>query len=215
MNDEPKIFCIGFQKTGTSSLGKALEILGYRVCGYQQFRDLAAVPVDDLGDRIQERATDLITQYDAFKDTPWPVLYQLCDRIYPGSKFIHVMRNEDSWIKSVVSDFGCYPNSVHTWIYGESAPLGNEDAYLKRYTKHNQEVMEYFSGRSTDYLRLDLNSGEVNWENICRFLDKETPEIPWPHVNTAKDKARRMLLQRIRGKLNSFFGFPRKGGGVR
>lgn len=28
-----KIFCIGFHKTGTKSLGTALDILGYRVCG--------------------------------------------------------------------------------------------------------------------------------------------------------------------------------------
>ncbi|MYB38984.1 MAG: hypothetical protein F4Y26_16695 [Gammaproteobacteria bacterium] len=30
---EPKVFEIGFDKTGTKSLGAALGILGYRVCG--------------------------------------------------------------------------------------------------------------------------------------------------------------------------------------
>jgi hypothetical protein len=27
-----KVFCIGFQKTGTSSLAKALQVVGLRVC---------------------------------------------------------------------------------------------------------------------------------------------------------------------------------------
>ncbi len=47
-----KIFCIGFQKTGTTSLGRALELLGYRVCG----------PIGVTNPQIQDKALEWALQ---------------------------------------------------------------------------------------------------------------------------------------------------------
>jgi Sulfotransferase domain len=164
-----KVFCVGFQKTGTSSLGKALEILGYRVGSYWDFRDYAKV--SDLSmDMLQHRAFELAEQYDACKDTPWPILYKELDKRYPNSKFILIIRNTDSWIKSVVSDFGEYDNAIHALVYGVGHPVGHEPIWIERYEKHNAEVQDYFKDRPNDLLILNLNKGEVGWEkNLSLF----------------------------------------------
>jgi Sulfotransferase domain len=200
-----KVFCVGFQKTGTTSLGRALEVLGYTVCGYQQFRDLAHVPTAHVGQLVRERALTLLRDYSAFADTPWPVLYDACDRASPGSRFIHVIRDEDRWIQSVVDDFGEFDNSVHEWIYGHGHPKGNESAYIERYREHNQKVAHYFRGKSRQYVLLNLDRGQVNWDGVCSFLDIDTPKVPWPHLNSQVSKSRKMLVQRLKSRVRALF----------
>lgn len=190
-----KVIGVGFQKTGTSSLGLALEKLGYRVASYDQFRGLLDVAPADMGPAIRNRAQELLEHYDAFKDTPWPILFRELDEWLPGAKFILVTRDADRWIRSVVTDFGGHPNPMHEYIYGVGAPLGNEEAFVRRYEAHNAEVIEHFKHRPGDFLHLHLDRGEVRWEAICRFLGHPVPDIPWPHANTAKDK--RWLMRRM------------------
>ncbi len=196
----PKVFCLGFQKSGTSSLGIALSRLGYRVAGYWQFRDLSLrseVSMDDL----LIRAKSLVGEFDAFKDTPWPVLYRQLDALYPHSKFIHIVRNPKRWIASAVGDFKASPNPIHQTIYGSAFPAGNETAWIDRYERHNAEVVEYFYGRPADFISLNLEQGEVTWEAICSFLGHPVPNEPWPHANTARQKHWKMKWSRLLSRL--------------
>lgn len=202
---EPKVVCLGFQKTGTSSLGLALEKLGYHPASYTQFRDLIELDTQDIEKSIKERARSLLDKYDAFKDTPWPILYREMDEWLPGSKFILITRDEDRWINSVVHDFGSFENPIHQYIYGAGAPVGNEEIYRERYRKHNAEVREYFKDRPSDFIHLHLDRGEVNWENVCKFLDHPVPQTSWPHANTVKQKRRLMFRLKLADKLKQVF----------
>ena len=83
-----KVFCIGFQKTGTVSAGRALAALGYRVCDARY--DLIE-PVRN-GDLDAVRA--VADQYDAVRDNPWPLLFRELDRMYPKAKFILTLRDD-------------------------------------------------------------------------------------------------------------------------
>lgn len=197
---ETKVFCIGFQKTGTSSLGIALDRLGYRVCGYWDFRDMAQNAGLTMGG-LQSRAFQLADRYDAFKDTPWPIFYRELDQRYPGSKFIHVVRDTEKWIRSATADFADHPNMIHRLIYGCDFPAGNERVWVERYEKHNRDVKAYFSDRPDCILSLSLDRGEVNWTTVCGFLGKSVPDAPWPHANTIRDKKRRMFLGKVLQKL--------------
>lgn len=204
--ENKKVFCVGFQKTGTTSLGMALELLGYRVCGYHPFRDLTKEPVEGMDEKILSRARQLLPEHDVFKDSPWPLLYEMCDRECPGSKFIHVTRDDDAWIRSVVRDFGDYPSTIRSWIYGPGAPVGNEGTYLERYRRHNDEVRTYFEGREDQFISLHLDRGEVTWSNICSFLQRPVPDLPWPHANTAASKRRLKLRTRVLSRVRRLFG---------
>ena len=105
-----KIFCIGFQKTGTKSLGIALNVLGYRVCGLVGTKD------PDIAKNGLPLIHSLIPSYEAFRDNPWPLFYEDLDRWYPGSRFIFTVRSPDAWIDSAVAHFGDHATRMRYYI---------------------------------------------------------------------------------------------------
>ncbi len=66
---KPKVFGIGFQKTGTTTLGVIFDRLGYRTAGYHQFRNLAARESVTM-EEIEAQALGIAADHDAAKDTP-------------------------------------------------------------------------------------------------------------------------------------------------
>ncbi len=170
-----KVFCIGFHRTGTSSLGRALGILGYSVTGPNRTQD------PDISTNALPMALALSERYDAFQDNPWPLLYREMDRHWPGSKFVLTIRPPEEWIRSVLSQFGSRSTPMRQWIYGAGSPVGNEDVYLARYARHNSEVHDYFRGRECDLRTLDITSGG-GWGELCGFLGHDEPDCAFPHV---------------------------------
>ena len=183
---ESKIFCIGYHKTGTTSLGSALKKLGYRVCGCLN-RYLKEVEESKFEEEIYTLVFDMVNQYDAFQDNPWPILYKELDEKYPNSKFIFTIRDSDSWIKSQVKNFGYFETQMRKWIYGIGCPKGNEKIYIKKYNDHHKDVVNYFKNRPDDLLILDLTKGD-GWNKLCTFLKKDIPNIPFPHANKTRFK---------------------------
>jgi hypothetical protein len=177
---KPKVFCIGFHKTGTTTLEVALKKLGYRVTGSFGTKD------PEIAGKVHELAYAMVDQYDAFEDNPWPILYKKLDERFPGSKFILTRRPAEAWIRSQVKDFASTETPMRRWIYGENAgcPEGNEDVYIARYERHNREVLEYFNERPDDLLIFDL-PGDAGWDKLCAFLGQEVPNEPFPHANKA------------------------------
>lgn len=191
----PKVFGIGFQKTGTTTLGVIFDRLGYRTAGYYQFRHLKGREGLTLAE-IEAEALAMAPGYDAFKDTPWPVLYRSLDRAFPGSKFIHVTRDPQAWIDSAVKDFAAWPNALHQAIYGVPCPKGHEAVWLERYERHNREVRDYFADRPEDCLFLRLEEG-VTFEAVCDFLDEERVGQGAPRANTRLRKRLKMAWWRL------------------
>jgi hypothetical protein len=90
----PKVFCIGFQKTGKTSLESALKVLGYRVTSVFG-RDL---PIETLRRDYVRIGLQIARDYDAVQDMPWPQMYRELDATFPGSKFILTWREPDRWL---------------------------------------------------------------------------------------------------------------------
>jgi len=173
---EIKVFGIGFHKTGTTTLELVLKKLGYKVLGCKV--SLA----QKLFDKQYDDVLSLTEDFDALQDNPWPLLYKELDQKYPNSKFILTIRDEQKWISSVVNHFGKNHTDMREWIYGVGFPEGNEDIFLKRYKKHNQEVLKYFKNRHEDLLVVNWESGD-SWNEICNFLNETIPNRPFPHAN--------------------------------
>jgi len=183
-----KVFGVGFHKTGTSSLGRALRRLGYRVCGP------VGVSRNDISSVAKRLAFEKIEEYDAFQDNPWPVLYKELDEHCEKSKFILTIREREEWIESIVSHFGGTSTPMRKWIYGEGDPLGNEKIYLDEYRSHNKKVKEYFQGRPGDLLTLRVTDGE-GWDKLCSFLDHPVPGDPFPHHRSVASRRLGKLYQ--------------------
>jgi hypothetical protein len=167
MNPREKIFCIGLHKTGTTALLQAFLRLGIRTC-------------DGLaGASVSERAAfatssdpkiwlgDLIDDFQAFEDVPWPFLFKDLYEAYPDSYFILTTRSPESWIKSCIAHFGTASDPVHEWIYGRGmgAPVGNEAAWISRFNRHNEEVIRFFKARPQSrflHIKIDDNTPPVS-----------------------------------------------------
>ncbi len=194
-----KVFGVGFQKTGTTSLGTILDKLGYHTLSYWEFRHLADRDTLDWAE-VTALALQLAAEADAAKDTPWPLLYKELDTAFPGSKFIHVTRNTETWLKSAVSDFQDYPNAIHRLIYGSDGPLGYEGIWVDRYEGHNAAVAAYFKNRPENYLHICLEDG-VTFEKVCNFLDEPLVGTGAPKANTKSKKQLKMFWQKLKERV--------------
>lgn len=176
--NKPRVICIGWHKTGTSTLGTALLRLGYSVLGCR----LDAYHLLNVGD--VEAALEIADPFDAVQDVPWAAMYQEFDARFPGSKFILTVREEGSWLRSASRHFGDLPIPMHGWLYGEPSLVGNEELYLARYRQHNDDVRSYFDARRDDLLIMDLAAGD-EWKKLCAFLNEPVPNVRFPIENAA------------------------------
>lgn len=188
-----KVFGIGFHKTGTTSLGLALEHFGYRVChGAVPLREALGhrLMMHLLDDRHLEPIMRVARHYDAFEDNPWFVLYRELDRRFPGSKFILTIRDEARWLDSACRYFGPTRSDLRRWIYGDASPLGNEQRWAERYRSHNDAVTSYFSARPDDLLVVDWEHGD-GWNELAAFLGRTPPSaLPFPHSTKPRQSIR-------------------------
>jgi hypothetical protein len=196
-----RIICVGFQRTGTTSLKRALEILGYRVGGN---KSRLLLPI------LQNRwntVLRVLNRYDAVEDNPWAVIYRPIDRLVPGCKFILTYRDPESWFGSVERYFRL-PRArppMHEWIYGRGMGLiaAEKENSLAIYKKHITGVRDYFRDRPDDLLVMDISKGG-EWEPLCRFLGRDVPDVPFPHRRDSSRKRKK------RNRLHRWFRRTRK-----
>lgn len=96
-----KIFNIGYNKTGTTSMEYIFQKLGY-LCPNQQEQEARIVKQMYLGNF--KPLIEFVDKYDAFQDMPFSqeVVYSQVDALFPNSKFILTIRDKDSWYDSLV-----------------------------------------------------------------------------------------------------------------
>ncbi|MFN2261928.1 MAG: sulfotransferase family protein [Psychroflexus sp.] len=207
MTSDSKIFCIGLNKTGTSSLHEAFKILGFKSVHF----------IDDDGQNIKDIMEDNfhnnedilkgISHYDAFSD--WDrdetshLIFKAFDQQYPNSKFILNTRDLDSWLNSRENHVRRNQNSFRP----KSAWLEiDRDAWATHYRRHHEAVYEYFRGRESDLLIFDVTKGD-SWDKLCDFLELEPPRLSFPQANIFSNdlsvfqKLKRKLIQLIKNYL--------------
>lgn len=184
----PFIFGIGLSKTATTSLAAALEYLGYPASHWNYPRELLRY---DNG-KLRVNPNKLLVSFRAYADTPISRTYRLLDKTFPGSKFILTVREEKSWFKSFSNWMGsegrnhCEPGLtefLHNDLYGSSVP--EKEINISSFQHFNKTAIQYFSSRPSDFLVMNIIEGD-GWEKLCCFLDKPTPEIPFPKTNISE-----------------------------
>lgn len=174
-----KVVGIGLQKTGTSSLSWALDLLGVRCLHAPLEYRKAAREADG------EFPEALLSTYDAFCDDPFFFIYKELDRKYPGSKFIWTVRELGPWLESIrkhVERNRNNPNYEGPWLEYD------EKRETERYQRHAEEVREYFKNREDDIAVVDITAGD-GWDKICPLLGINVPRIEFPHKNKHKDSS--------------------------
>ena len=215
-----KIFCIGFYKTGTTTLFEALKVLGYRTVNgdkpgsYPGADDGATLLRQiDAGD-FRLRTFDL---FDAFTDNPYFTIWRQIHAQFPDARYILTVRDEERWIESCVR---FYANRrirpMRVWMFGPHAdPARSEQsrqAWIDAYRAHNAAVREHFVGSPPGrFLELDLVRNP-RWDELCTFLGQPIPSTPLPHANpTTRDAPWRRPWRALRRALGAELSAPGEG----
>lgn len=171
-----KVFCVGFQKTGTTSLGYALHLLGYRVAGSSHINRTRQV------DEVRADALERATRFDAFQDMPWCLFFREFDAAWPDARFILTTRDPERWYGSLHKHFCDIGLSMlERQVYGTS-DLDDKDRIVAVYRAHIDAVRAHFADRPGKLLEIDLTAG-AGWDPICDFLGKRAPRRPFPRLN--------------------------------
>lgn len=196
MTDRPKVFCIGFHKTGTTSLFAALTTLGYRVCGTIGHKWTA----DELAENGAQACINQMKDFDAAEDMPWPHFFRELDAAYPGSKFILTLRESEAWYRSIDNHFGHQATELNAFTYGRDYARARDykDHWIATYNAHICAVRDYFKERHDDLLEMTLANGD-GWEKLCPFLGDPVPAEAFPVKNTRQ--ARHSIAYRLKRKL--------------
>ena len=200
MTSKKKVFGIGLNKTGTTTLGECLRTLGYDHVGTR--RDLLA----DYREGRMDRIFEITDAHNAFEDWPWPLPYrEFYERYGDEARFVLTLRRSpEAWLKSLKKHSLITPLNGHcrTLAYGYDYPFGYEAEYLEAYERHNREVVEFFKsvGAENALITLCWEHGH-GWQELCDFLGEPLPEAAFPHANPSTPLtyfSRRQLRNRLR-----------------
>jgi hypothetical protein len=151
----PKVFAIGFNKSGTTSLHTlfmSMKLISYHGTAWRDCADM-----------------NLLRTYDCFSDDMPKDLPKL-DKTFPGSRFILQVRDLRSWI---------YSRLAHIERERAQGVYGGPDWDLTEYAirawivkRHNYHlfVLSYFQHRPDDLLLVNFIRDEDAAQKVCVFL---------------------------------------------
>ena len=164
-----KILGIGLSRTGTSSLARALGLLGYSVVHFPT--------------RLEQ-----VARHDAAADITVAYTFPQLDQRFPGSRFVLTVRDQASWLRSCerfwqvrsAERISPFIRQVRKRVYGG---VGfDADRFSRAWDGHMERIDAHFRNRQQDHLVVDICAGD-GWESLCPFLGKPVPEMPFPHRN--------------------------------
>lgn len=200
----PKVFVIGFNKTGTTTMKRALGEMGYMVASESEAKPL----FHDWVKRDFKPIVRFCRFAEAFQDSPFsfPYTFIALDQAYPGSKFILTVRADDQqWYNSItkfhsrlwgsgdgypptkeqlqvaVNSYMGRPWDVNRALFGspEDDPY-NEMALKDFYNRYNLTAVEYFRDRPDDLLVINV-AEKGAYQKFADFLGVKSTarEFPW------------------------------------
>jgi hypothetical protein len=179
-SDRPKVFGIGLNKTGTSSLHEALTLLGYNSFHHGGPETTALIR------RAVEESKPVLhyldPRWEAFSDTAITHYYHLADVQYPGSRFVLTVRDLDEWLESRRRHVEKNQQKKAAGLYHNNFLEVDIEGWSAEYRRHYGGVRSYFANRPGDLLVFDVVGGE-GWEPLCEFLGDAVPEKPFPRKN--------------------------------
>ena len=176
-----KVFGIGLNKTGTSSLKIALRRLGFNHCRRQG--RLAHAYFEQDWPTLFEVSDAL----ESFEDWPWPLMYrELFERYGDSARFVLTTRKTpEIWVESLKKHARVTRSSgiIRKNVYGYRYPHGVEAAHMAFYEKHNAEVRAFFAEHAPHLLLEVCWENGDGWAELCKFLDEPLRKTRFPHAN--------------------------------
>lgn len=163
-----KIFCIGLPKTGTHSILRALNLLGFKTKHYSK--------------HIYK---DIKKGYNTFAENECVYKYKELYKKFPFAKFIMTTRELDKWLLSIKNHFenkNPHPKNSTKKIRKRTLGTWNyqRDLLIDKYKSHHTHVRSFF-GNNDNFIEFKI--GNDGWKKLCDFLQKDIPQQSFPHKN--------------------------------
>lgn len=198
-----KIFCIGCNKTGTTSLAEVMKAMGFHAAPQARAERLLK---NYINNDIEKIISFVRRHGSFFQDVPFslPKIYKNINESFPNSKFILTVRDSsDVWYNSICKFhsklFGegniptkellmnanyIYKGALWDFmkVYGglDNAPYDKE-SLKKFYNKHNEDVISYFKEKPNKLLVVNLKDSDAI-SRLIDFIDVSDfglDEMPW------------------------------------
>ena len=204
LGTKTKVFCIGRNKTGTTSLKAYLEQCGF----YFGDQRTAELMVEEYAAKNWSPILSYCKSAQAFQDAPfsWPDTWKQLVKVYPNAKYILTYRDPESWYRSILgfhsklfsSQAGHAPsaedlkNAVYrykgfmwdanraVWNTPAQDPY-NKEIMIANYIKHNEEIRDYFKD-SSNFIEINL-ANSADFIKLNRFLGIKSTADSFPHLN--------------------------------
>jgi hypothetical protein len=192
----------GFGRTGTASLKRALEILGFGPCHHMEEVLPDPAQAEHWIALVEGWPVDWDAAFAGFRsqvDWPGAHAWQALAAHYPEAKVVLSVRPEESWWRSYADTIGKVlmgppppdaPPYRRTLIAAVRRMIGEQTfggapddkalgiAALRRRTEEVRAAIP-----ADRLLVFDVSEG---WDPLCRFLGVPRPEGPFPRVNSTE-----------------------------
>lgn len=178
----PKVFAIGFNKCGTTSLTHLFRSAGHRSIhngtknsngkivrlAEQMFLNRAA------GNKLLRGMDNAVFYSDMESvNSTWCLnaitLFRDLDKHYPGSKFILNLREKEKWLRSRANFRDGQYLEVSCRAHGLQDSGEMRKFWASEWDSHLEAVRNYFSDRKDDFLEFDIEGGDI--DEFCDFFD--------------------------------------------
>ena len=216
-----KIICAGVLKTGTKSIAKALQHLGFTVFDWEeQMFDFLDHWVDVFQNGAKPDVKRVYQNADVCVDTPGNIFFEEILEAFPDCKVILSVREEESWIESAVRQLDSL-YALRSKIVSVLSPTARKmeyffDSFLnaaigscntkstyvirKRYRIHNHRVKSIVPAD-----KLFVYNVKQGWKALCEFLECEVPTIAFPHENIKAEITNTVMMTRYGQQVNLEF----------
>jgi hypothetical protein len=202
--NNPKIFCVGFNKTGTTTIEATLKEFGY-LMGNQKKGELL---IKDYENKNFQVIFDFCESAEAFQDVPFslPNMWHHLYNKFPNAKFILTIREEGDWLNSIIrfhsklfsldgakpkiedlkSANYRYPGYMYdyyanTFKIDDTKQIYGHEELLRVYNQHNSRIAEFFKERN-NLLIIDITKNG-SYHKLCEFLGVQPRRNTFPHMN--------------------------------
>lgn len=196
MNRQCYVFNIGFNRSGSTSLTAALNMLGIPTVHYtidgSGWSPLMSdtnkleffIKQNQIKNSKKRLFHGLDKQFKGFSDFTGQEYYRILYSQYPNSKFILTLRPFEDWIKSVIVMEKQQKRLDYNTNDGEQARV---QVLVNSYFTFKEEIRDFFKDKTNSYLEIDICGGD-GWIKLCKFLEREIPNVPFPYLGKSSTK---------------------------
>ena len=205
-----KVICAGWGRTGTRSLKYALEHINGQPSYHMQNILLNKKDAKKWHDLIfinnkKYNWDSIYKGYGACLDFPSCNYYKELMEFYPDAKVILNLRDDESWVKSwnvlnnqilksftfrfiaklPYTSFKLHKDIHNEMILGSRGAFGGaktDEEKMQKFNDWNQSVIDYVPKD-----RLLVYKVSEGWDPICKFLNVNISDIPFPYKNKTKN----------------------------